>query len=320
MVSELKTATSLIDRLPAVRGRLQTNADMSAITWFRVGGPAEIMFVPKDIDDLCAFLTDLPQDVPVTVMGVGSNLLVRDGGIEGVVIRLGAGFNYVHIEADHYVRVGAATLDVNVAKKALKASIAGLEFLRGIPGAMGGALRMNAGAYEKEIKDVFVEALAVTRGGEKLVLKHEDMGFSYRHTSAPDELIFTEAVLQGEAGNPDHIAERMSGITEARELTQPIRSRTGGSTFKNPDPEQSGGRKAWQLIDEAGCRGRSVGDAQVSEQHCNFLINRGSATAKELEKLGEIVRSEVEKKTGIILEWEIRRIGRPRKGGGISHE
>jgi len=300
-----------IDQLPNVRGTIKFDALLSKITWFRVGGPADVLFTPKDEDDLCTFLGALPDEVPVTVIGVGSNLLVRDGGLDGVVIKLGAAFSKVEILADHQVRAGAAAFDVAVAKKAMEASIAGLEFLRGIPGTVGGALRMNAGAYERETKDVLIEAEGVTRSGQKVKLSQKDMGFSYRHSSAPDDVLFTSALFQGTPGDQSEIAERMEGITEARESSQPVRSRTGGSTFKNPHTDEAAGRKAWQLIDAAGCRGASIGDAQVSEQHCNFLINNGSASSEDLERLGEKVRSEVAKSSGINLEWEIRRIGRP---------
>ena len=306
---------SLIDRLPAVRGSYKLDAPLSKITWFRVGGPAQVLFAPRDEEDLSSFLQTLPEDIPVTVMGVGSNLLVRDGGIEGVVIKLGAAFAKVEILEDHRVRAGAAAFDVAVAKKAMEASIAGLEFFRGIPGTIGGALRMNAGAYQRETKDVLIQAVGYDRSGKKVEFNQKDMGFSYRHSSAPDDVLFVSALFQGVKGDRAEIASRMEGITEARESSQPVRERTGGSTFKNPGTDESGGRKAWQLIDAAGCRGVSIGDAQVSEQHCNFLINRGSASAKDLEQLGEKVRSEVAKSTGINLEWEIRRIGRPLDGG-----
>lgn len=306
---------SFIDQLPDVRGSLKFDAPLSKITWFHVGGPAQVLFTPKDEEDLSSFLSALPEEVPVTVIGVGSNLLVRDGGIDGVVIKLGAAFSKIEILEGHRVCAGAAAFDVAVAKKAMEASIAGLEFLRGIPGTIGGALRMNAGAYERETKDVLIEAEGVTRSGEKIKFSQEDMGFSYRHSSAPDDILFVSALLQGAEGDPKEISARMEGITEARESTQPIRSRTGGSTFKNPHTDEAGGRKAWQLIDAAGCRGASIGDAQVSEQHCNFLINNGSASAEDLERLGEKVRSEVAKSSGINLEWEIRRIGRPLDGG-----
>jgi len=306
---------NFIDQLPDVRGTLKFEASLSKITWFRVGGPAQVLFTPKDEDDLSFFLNELPADVPLTVIGVGSNLLVRDGGIDGVVIKLGAAFAKVETLADHQVRAGAAAFDVAVAKKAMESSIAGLEFLRGIPGTVGGALRMNAGAYDRETKDVLIEAEAMTRRGGKIKFSQKDMGFSYRHSSAPDDVLFTSALFQGVPGDQADIAKRMDGITEARESSQPVRSRTGGSTFKNPHTDKAGGRKAWQLIDAAGCRGASIGDAQISEQHCNFLINNGSASAEDLERLGEKVRSEVAKSSGINLEWEIRRIGRPLDGG-----
>ena len=269
---------------------------------------------PADPDDLAEFLHGLPSDVPVTVVGVGSNLLVRDGGVRGVVIRLASGFNLITIEAEGRVRAGAAALDVAVAKRAAKASIAGLEFMRGIPGSVGGALCMNAGAYEREIKDVVVEAVAIDRDGNRHVLSVDDMGLSYRHSDVPRDFIFIEALFQGTPGEQQEIERRMQGVTEVREASQPVRTHTGGSTFKNPSLERSGGRKAWQLIDEAGCRGLTLGGAQVSEQHCNFLINRGDASAADLENLGEKVRSEVEKSSGIKLEWEIRRIGQPLRG------
>ena len=305
------TAAPLRDRLPAVRGSLSALAPLAPLTWFRVGGPAELLFVPKDVDDLRGFLKGLPRDVPVTVLGVGSNVLVRDGGVDGVVIRLAGSFNAIAIEDGGRVRAGAAALDVAVAKRAAQAGLTGLEFLRGIPGTVGGGLRMNAGAYGSEFKDVLIEATAIDRAGAVHVLPVQALGMSYRHSAAPADLIFVEAVFQARPGDPETIQARMAEITEAREATQPVRMRTGGSTFKNPDPDQSGGRKAWQLIDAAGCRGRIEGDAQVSEKHCNFLINRGAATAADLEKLGETVRAEVEKTSGIKLEWEIQRIGQP---------
>ena len=307
-----------MDHLPSVRGRLRTNVAMADLTWFRVGGCADVFFIPADPTDLADFLKGLPDRVPVTTVGVGSNLLVRDGGIRGCIIRLAAGFNDVAIEGDTLVRAGAAALDVGVAKRAAQASIAGLEFMRGIPGSVGGALRMNAGAYDREIKDVLVEAMAIDRAGDRHVLGLDDLGFSYRHSSAPADFIFIEALFQGEPGDQEDIKRRMRDVTEVREASQPVRSRTGGSTFKNPDPKRSSGLKAWQLIDQAGCRGLIEGGAQVSEQHCNFLINQGDASAADLEKLGEKVRSKVEKCSGIKLEWEIRRIGQPLNGGATD--
>ena len=296
---------SLIERLPQVRGRLTENAPLSTVTWFRVGGPAEVMFKPADEDDLATFLAGCPDDVPITVIGVASNLLVRDGGVPGVVIRLGRAF--VGIEAEgNRVHAGAAALDVNVAKVAGNAGLTGLEFLVGIPGTIGGALRMNGGAYGSEIKDVLDSAWAFDRQGKRLELSLADMGLSYRHCDVAEDVVFGGAVLRAEPGDKQDIAARMAKISEARGSTQPIRSRTGGSTFANPP-----GHKAWQLVDEAGCRGLKVGGAQVSEMHCNFLINTGDATAADLETLGETVRDRVRDKHGIELRWEIRRIGVP---------
>jgi len=312
----MEMAVPLIQRLPKGRGRLSLNAPMSALTWFRVGGSAEALYVPADEEDLSKFLGALPDDVPVTTVGVGSNLLVRDGGIPGVVIRLGSGLGGIAVEGGARVRAGAAALDVAVARRAAAASIAGLEFLRGIPGTIGGALTMNAGAYGREIKDVLIEAAALDRKGRRRVFRRDEMGFAYRHSGVPSEFVFVEALFQGVSGDRHDIEARMSDITETREASQPVKSRTGGSTFKNPDPKRSQGRKAWELIDAAGCRGLTVGDAQVSEHHCNFLINRGNASAADLENLGENVRREVEKTSGIKLEWEIRRIGRPVSGAG----
>ena len=289
--------------LPKLRGRLLANQSLAEITWFRVGGPAQALFMPADEEDLCYFLAETPAEVPVTAIGLGSNLLVRDGGVPGVVIRLGRGFNEVAIERN-LVRTGTAVPDVKVARAAADAALAGLSFYRGVPGAIGGALRMNAGAYGAETKDVLVQARAVDRKGNIHVLKKADFGFSYRHSAAPADLIYTQATFRGEPGDAKAIAAEMDKITEARESTQPIKSRTGGSTFKNPP-----GKKAWLLIDAAGCRGLVLGDAQVSELHCNFLINRGNATAADIENLGEEVRRRVKENSGIELEWEIVRIG-----------
>jgi UDP-N-acetylmuramate dehydrogenase len=295
---------ALLRRLPPVRGRLEPNMPLAELTWFRAGGPAEVLFTPADEADLAAFLKAAPPDIPVCVIGVGSNLLVRDGGVPGVVIRLGRGFAQIALEADHRIRAGAAALDVRVARFAQEHGISGLTFLRGIPGTIGGALRMNGGAYGGETRDVLVAARAVDRSGTISVLANADMNYSYRHCGVPEEVIFTEALLQGAPGNPAEIAAAMEKITESRELTQPVKSRTGGSTFKNPP-----GQKSWQLIDAAGMRGFAVGPARVSEMHCNFLINEGGATASQIEELGETVRRRVKEKTGISLEWEIKRIG-----------
>lgn len=304
--------------LPKVRGSLSANAPLKDYTWFRAGGPAEFLFIPADANDLASFLAARPKDLPVTVIGVGSNLLVRDGGIEGVVIRLGASLGRISAEPGFRIRAGAASLDVAVARAAADAGVAGLEFLRGIPGTIGGGLVMNAGAYGREFKDVLVEARGIAADGAPLTFTPQTLNMRYRHTDAPAGVIFTEALFQGAQGERSDILKRMEEITGAREATQPVKSRTGGSTFKNPDPHLSGGRKAWQLIDAAGCRGLTIGGAQVSELHCNFLINHGSATASDIERLGEEVRARVKAQSGIDLEWEIKRIGRTSSGGPLE--
>jgi len=291
------------DALPPVRGTYALGAALKDLVWFRAGGPAEILFRPADADDLATFLYARSPETRVSVIGVGSNLLVRDGGIPGVVIRLPGAFGKISVE-DTRVRVGAAALDAAVARAAAEAGIGGLEFLRGIPGTIGGALKMNAGCYGKEIKDIFVEATAIDGKGNKHTLSADDMGFVYRKAQVPDDLIFVEAVFEGVKDEPTAVRARMEALVEQRESTQPIKSHTGGSTFKNPQ-----GRKAWQLIDEAGCRGLMHGAAQVSEKHCNFLINTGDATAAEIEALGEEVRARVKAKSGVELEWEIKRVG-----------
>ena len=295
----------LREKMPALRGTLTANQPMAAITWFRVGGPAQVLFSPADEDDLAYLLHALPREIPVYVVGLGSNLIVRDGGIPGVVIRLGGkAFGSVAIEEGHRVRAGTAAPDMRVAKIAADAGIDGLAFYRGIPGSIGGALRMNAGAHGGETTDVLIEARGVLRDGSVKVFSHAEMGFHYRHSSAPDEVIFTSALFQGRVGDPALIGAEMDRITAAREAAQPIREKTGGSTFKNPP-----GGKAWHLIDAAGCRGLVVGDAQVSQMHCNFLINRGSATAHDVEALGEEVRRRVRASSGVELQWEIKRVG-----------
>ncbi len=303
MIMPHRRILPLIERLPKVRGRLTENAPLSGVTWFRVGGPAEVMFRPADRDDLAAFLSALPRDVPVTVIGVGSNLLVRDGGVPGVVLRLGRGFADIEARGTD-VRVGAAALDINVARMAADAGLAGLEFLSGIPGTIGGALRMNAGAYGRELVDVVVAAEALDRTGRLHKLDKKELGLGYRHSDVPEDWIFTGAELKAEAGNSTAIRAKLNEIQAAREASQPIRSRTGGSTFANPP-----GHKAWQLIDQAGCRALRIGGAMVSEKHTNFLINTGSATAADIETLGETVRRRVLEASGIELSWEIRRIG-----------
>ena len=301
--------TALIERLPKVRGRLTPNAPVGPLTWFRVGGPAEVLFRPTDSADLAEFLAATPPEIPMTVIGVGSNLLVRDGGIRGVVIRLGRGFAEITPKEDGEVGSGAGALDLNVALTAAEAGIAGLEFLSGIPGTVGGGFRTNAGAYGCEFKDVLVRAEAVDRNGTLHRATPAELGLSYRHSETPADWIFTHAVFRGTPGERAEIAARLSEIQAAREASQPIRARTGGSTFANPP-----GHRAWELIDRAGCRGLTRGGAMVSEKHTNFLINTGGATAADLEGLGEEVRGRVYDHCGVMLEWEIRRIGEPAAG------
>ena len=296
---------ALIARLPPVRGRLTADAAIGKQTWFGVGGPAEVLFRPADAADLIAFLSAVPADAPVTAIGVGSNLLVRDGGITGIVIRLGRGFAAVEIERDE-IRAGAAALDRIVAFAAADAGLGGLEFLSGIPGSIGGSARMNAGAYGREIKDVLVSATALDRTGKTHTVDSRAMRLSYRHSDIDPTWVFVEARLRGAPGDRAAIAHRLNEIRAAREATQPVRARTGGSTFKNPP-----GDSAWRLIDAAGCRGLVRGGAMVSQQHTNFLINTGTATAADLEGLGEEVRRRVHDISGTWLEWEIERLGSP---------
>ena len=292
---------------PDLRGRLVANQPLAPFTWFRVGGAAQALFSPADEADLAYFLKALRGDVAVTVIGLGSNLIVRDGGVEGVVVKLGGkGFGEVAALDGCRLRAGAAAPDMHLARAAAAAGIDGLAFYRGVPGSIGGALRMNAGAHGGETTDVFVEARGVDRKGEIHVFSHGEMGFSYRHCDAPADIIFTSAVFQGRPGKPEEIVAEMERITAAREASQPIREKTGGSTFANPKPQS-----AWKVIDAAGCRGLKLGDAQVSDMHCNFLINRGAATAADIEELGEEVRRRVKANSRIELRWEIRRIGEP---------
>lgn len=291
------------DNLPNVRGRIAFDAPLGSLTWFRVGGPAEVLFRPADEEDLASFLAGLPQEIPVTVIGVGSNLLVRDGGVPGVVIRLAGAFAGVTIDGTR-VTAGAAALDMTVAMTALECGVAGLEFLSGVPGTIGGALRMNAGAFGGEMKDVTTSARALDRLGRVHTLNIEQLGFTYRHCAIPEDWLFLSAEMQGRAGDKHDIAGQMTKIREAREAAQPTRARTGGSTFANPP-----GHKAWELIDKAGCRGLVRGGAQISEKHCNFLLNLGTATAADIEDLGEEVRRRVKETSGVDLVWEIRRIG-----------
>ena len=275
---------AFIDRLPHVKGRLVENAPLSRLSWFKTGGPADVLFEPADEDDLVGFLRHVPSDIPLTIIGVGSNLLVRDGGVEGVVIRLGRVFADIKSRAD-VIKAGAAAMDVHVAREAAKAGLGGLEFMVGVPGTIGGALRMNAGAYGREVKDVLIHAHAVDRYGHVHELRPDDFGFGYRTSKAAKDLIFLRASFQGKTGDAQTIRARMDEISSERQESQPIGTRTGGSTFKNPD-----GKKAWELIEAAGCRGLRVGDAQVSEKHCNFLINHGAASAEDIETLGEQAR------------------------------
>lgn len=294
-------------KLPEVRGQLLRDEPLGPYTWFQVGGPAEVLFLPKDEDDLAAFLRGLDPDAPVTVLGVGSNTLVRDGGVEGVVIRLGRPFAEVTPQGGARISAGAAALDATLAREAAKAGVAGLEFFRGVPGSVGGALVMNAGCYGAETKDVLVEAYALTRVGERITLSNADLAYSYRKSAraAAEPLIFLGGLFEGAPDDPAAIEARMAAITERREQSQPIREKTGGSTFKNPE-----GHSAWKLVDAAGWRGKPFGGAMFSPQHANFLINTGDATAADLEGLGETVRAEVKAKLGVDLEWEIKRIGK----------
>jgi len=308
-VSAAGLIADLKRRLPNLRGRLSPQVSLADITWFRVGGPADVLFAPADEADLADFLRALPGEVPVTVIGLASNLLVRDGGVRGVVIRLGRGFSAIAAETGNRLRAGAALPDQRVARAAADAGIAGLAFYRGIPGGIGGALGMNAGAHGTETVEVLVEARAVDRAGVVHVLGVDDLDYGYRHCGAADGLIFTEALFQGRAGAREAILAEMADVADYRATHQPIKERTGGSTFKNPD-----GVSAWRLIDQAGCRGLTVGGAMVSEKHCNFLINTGNASGEDLETLGETVRARVSHQSATTLEWEIKRLGEPPPG------
>jgi len=294
------------DALPAVRGKLLRDEPLGPFTWFRVGGAADLLFIPADPEDLAAFLKALDPAVPVTVLGVGSNVIVRDGGVEGVVIRL-AGRPFAGIATDgNTITAGAGALDAMVAKASAKAGLAGLEFYAGIPGTIGGALTMNAGCYGSETKDILVSAWGLTRAGERVDYDLADFGYTYRHSGAPADIIWIEAVYRGTPDAPDAVAARISEITSRRETTQPIREKTGGSTFKNPP-----GHSSWKLVDEAGWRGKPFGGAKFSELHSNFMINFNEATAADIEGLGDAVRADVKSKLGVNLDWEIKRIGRP---------
>ncbi|HUH11132.1 MAG TPA: UDP-N-acetylmuramate dehydrogenase [Brevundimonas sp.] len=301
--------TTWTEALPDVRGKLLLNEPLGPYTWFRVGGAADSLFIPADAEDLADFLKALPETVPVTIIGVGSNLIVRDGGVEGVVIRL-AGRAWGQVTTDGVtVTAGAGALDSMVARASAKAGIAGLEFYAGIPGTIGGALTMNAGCYGAETKDVLVSAWGLTRQGERVELTLADFGYTYRHSNAPVDIIWMEATYRGTPDAPEAVSARINEITSRRETTQPIREKTGGSTFKNPE-----GHSSWKLVDEAGWRGKlhavTGGGAKFSELHSNFMINPGEATAADIEGLGEAVRADVLAKTGVQLDWEIKRIGR----------
>jgi UDP-N-acetylmuramate dehydrogenase len=300
-------SAEILAAAPELRGRFLANQPLAPVTWFRVGGPAQLLFTPADEADLAYLLARLPAEISVTVMGLGSNLIVRDGGIPGLVIRLtGKAFGEIVVEPGDRLRAGAATPDVKLARAAADAALDGLAFYRGIPGCIGGALRMNAGAHGGETTDALVEARGVSRKGEIVTLSHAQMGFSYRNSTAPADIVFTSALFQGRPGDREAILAEMDRVTAAREAAQPIKERTGGSTFKNPE-----GGKAWQLVDAAGCRGLRVGGAQVSEMHCNFLINTGGVDQLDIEALGEEVRRRVKEQSGVELHWEIKRIGVP---------
>jgi len=308
-----------VSDIPSPRGKLTQNRDLSSLTWLRVGGAADYFFQPADEDDLCQFMRNLPAEMAVFPIGVGSNLIVRDGGLRAVVVRLGRGFNQIAIEGRH-LRVGAAALDAHVARKSAEAGL-DLTFLRTIPGSIGGALRMNAGCYGSYVKDHFIEARVVTRQGERLTLGADEMGFAHRQSSLPPDWIITEALFAAETGDPDALAARMAAQLAKRDETQPTKELSAGSTFRNPAGFSSTGRaddvhdlKAWKVIEDAGLRGARLGGAQMSEKHSNFMINAGGATAADLEGLGELVRKRVFKNSGIELEWEIMRVGEPAAG------
>jgi UDP-N-acetylmuramate dehydrogenase len=309
----------LQDRLAGFRGVLQPDQPLAPIVWFRAGGAAEVLAMPADAEDLAYLMRAVPGEVPVTVIGLGSNLLVRDGGVKGVVIRLSArGFGGVHVEGTRLV-AGAAAADKRVAAMAYDAGLGGFAFYHGIPGGIGGALRMNAGANGAETRDRLVQVVAVDRGGERRILTNAELGYAYRHSSAPSDLVFVEAVYEGVLEDQAKIRAAMDAVQAHRETAQPVKSRTGGSTFKNPDPPGTPNqRSAWRLIDAAGCRGLSIGEAQVSEMHCNFLINTGEATGHDLELLGETVRARVLESSGVRLEWEIKRIGDFAAGAAVE--
>jgi UDP-N-acetylmuramate dehydrogenase len=295
---------SEVIELPRLEGKVEPGGSLADFIWFRTGGPAEWLVRPNDVEDLARFLRDLDPSVAVMPVGVGSNLIVRDGGVPGVVVRLPKAMSHVHVEPGHRVRAGGGAMGITVASKARDAHVAGLEFLRGIPGTAGGAVRMNAGAYGREVSDILVEATLVLRDGRIETWPAERLGYTYRHSEVPQGAVVVEALFEGTPGDRAAIGAEMDRIAAEREASQPLRSRTGGSTFKNPP-----GTKAWRLIDEAGCRGLTIGDAQVSEKHCNFLLNLGKARSADIEALGEEVRRRVLEHSGVMLEWEIQRVG-----------
>lgn len=295
-----------IDILPQVRGKLTPQAPLAKLVWFKSGGAADWLFEPADMDDLATFLRDLDPSVPVMALGFGSNMIVRDGGVPGIVIRLGKAFARVEPLGDHILRCGGGASGILVSSSARDAGIGGLEFLRSIPGTVGGFVRMNGGAYGGEVKDILVETDVILRNGERVTLPLDALGYTYRHSELPEGAVVVSATFRGFEKEPDAIQAEMDRIAESREASQPLRTKTGGSTFKNPD-----GHKAWQLVDAAGCRGLAIGGAQVSEKHTNFMINTGDATSADIEALGEEVRRRVRENSGVDLQWEIQRVGRP---------
>jgi len=307
----LSSAPALIPDMPPVRGKLTAQAPLAPLVWFKAGGAADWLFEPKDADDLAAFLAALDPAVPVMALGLGSNMIVRDGGVPGVVVRLGKAFAQVERLEAAALRCGGGASGILVSSTARDAGIGGLEFLRSIPGTVGGFVRMNGGAYGREVKDILVEAEVILRSGERVTLPLEALGFTYRHSALPDGAIVVSAIFRGHPEAPAVVQAEMDRISAAREASQPLRSKTGGSTFKNPP-----GEKAWALVDRAGCRGLAIGGAQVSEKHTNFLINTGDATSADIEALGEEVRRRVKADSGVTLEWEIQRVGRATKGEG----
>ena len=312
-MSAAAKSVALFDRLPPVRGSYKTGYPLSRITWFKVGGAADVLFRPTDADDLAAFLAGCPIDIPVTVLGVGSNILVRDGGVRGVVVRLGRGFMDIAVN-EAQIAAGGGALDINIARLAADAHLAGLEFLSGIPGTIGGAVRMNAGAYGGDVGGTLDAVTLLDRAGEQVTLGHDALSFAYRQSRLPPGSIVVGCTLTAIPGDPAAIRTRMAEIKQAREATQPVRTRTGGSTFRNPGGPDGDAPRAWQLIDEAGCRGLTRGAAMVSPVHCNFLENTGQASAADLEALGEEVRQRVADQSGVHLQWEVERIGDPVRG------